>query len=178
METRLLQSFLAIVQIGSLSGAAKLLNISQPALSRQIVALEEDLGQKLFIRGGRKLQLTGEGMRFRKLAEEILELVEKTWCEFRNIGKQITGDVYVGSGETWFLGIVAEIMEEVRSYYPNIRFHIFSGDGDEVSERLNSGLLDFGLFIEPAQVSIYESIRLPEMDTWGALMLKSRVTGH
>ncbi len=172
METRLLQTFLATVQTGTLSAAAQLLNISQPALSRQIAALEEDLGQQLFIRGGRKLQLTGEGMLFRKRAEEILELVDKTWSEFKNMGKDTNGDIYIGSGETWVLGFVAEIMREIRLSYPNIRFHIFSGDGDEVSERLNSGLLDFGLFIEPAQVSMYDSILLPEKDTWGALMLK------
>lgn len=173
METRLLQSFLTVAQTGSLSGAAQTLHISQPALSRQIAALEKDLGQRLFSRGGRKLQLTGEGARFRKRAEEILELVDKTWRAFANPGQDINGDVYVGSGETRVLGFAAEIMREIRAFNPNIRFHIFSGDGDEVSERLNSGLLDFGLFIEPAQVSMYESIRLPETDTWGALMLKS-----
>lgn len=173
MEIRLLRNFLGVARAGTLSAAAEILNLSQPALSRQMAALEENLGTSLFIRAPRKLQLTGDGMRLRKRAEEIIELVDRTCAEFKLSGPEISGDIYLGSGETWVLGLVAEVMQEMRQSYPNVRFHIFSGDGDEVAEKLNNGILDFGLFIEPANVSGYDSLKLPQVDTWGALLPRS-----
>ena len=172
MEIKILQNFLVLARMGNMTAAADFLNLTQPTLSRQLAGLEEELGAKLLERGGRKLTLTDAGMRLKKRAEEILELVNKTQCEFRQPKNELNGDIYLGSGESWVLGMIAELMKKLRERSPRVRFHVFSGDGDEVSERLNNGLLDFGLFIEPARVSAYESIRLPEVDSWGALMRK------
>lgn len=173
MDMKALHNFLFLARMGNMTAAAGALNLTQPTLLRQLACLEEELGAKLFERGGRKLILTAAGRRFRKRAEEILELVGKAKSEFRQARGELKGDVYLGSGETWALCSIAEIMREMRESHPCVRFHVFSGDGDEVSERLNSGLLDFGLFIEPAIVTAYESVRLPEMDNWGAIMLRS-----
>ncbi|MBD5626276.1 MAG: LysR family transcriptional regulator [Desulfovibrio sp.] len=172
MEIKILQNFLVLARMSNMTAAAEFLNLTQPTFSRQLAALEEELGALLFERGGRRLTLTAAGVRLKKRAEEILELVNRTQCEFRQPENELSGDIYLGSGESWVLGRVAEVMKELRALSPRVRFHVFSGDGDEVSERLNNGLLDFGLFIEPASVSAYESIRLPEVDMWGALMLK------
>lgn len=172
MEIKILHNFLVLARMGNMTAAADFLNLTQPTLSRQLAALEEELGARLLERGGRKLALTAAGMRLRKRAEEILELVNKTQCEFRQPENELSGDIYLGSGESWVLGMIAEVMKKLRELSPRVRFHVFSGDGDEVSERLNNGLLDFGLFIEPAKVSAYKSIRLPGVDTWGALMRK------
>lgn len=173
MELKTLRSFLAIAREGNVTAAAESLHVTQPTLSRQLATLEEELGTPLFLRGSRKLTLTEGGARFRKRAEEILELVAKVQAEFRQPLDNVSGDIYIGSGETWVLGLVADTMRSMREEYPHVRFHIFSGDGDEVAERLNSGLLDFGIFIEPASVAGYESLRLPAMDTWGVLTLRT-----
>ena len=172
MEIKILHNFLVLSRMANMTAAADFLNLTQPTLSRQLAALEEELGALLFERGGRRLTLTAAGVRLKKRAEEILELVNRTQGEFRQPENELSGDIYLGSGESWVLGMVAEVMKKLRELSPRVRFHVFSGDGDEVSERLNNGLLDFGLFIEPARVSAYESIRLPEVDMWGALMLK------
>lgn len=173
MEIRTLHNFIVLARLKNMTAAADFLNLTQPTLSRQLMSLEDELGAPLFERGGRRLTLTPAGARFRKRAEEIVALVDKTQSEFRRPGGELSGDVYLGSGESWAFGAVAQIMKELRDSSPGVRFHIFSGDGDEVAERLNSGLLDFGIFIEPASVTAYESIRLPETDSWGALMLRS-----
>lgn len=172
MDMKSLHNFLVLAHIGNMTAAAGSLNLTQPTLSRQLASLEEEVGAALFERGGRRLLLTPAGHRFRKRAEEILELVGKAKSEFIQTRGELKGDIYLGSGETWVLGSIADVMREMRESHPCVRFHVFSGDGDEVSERLDSGLLDFGLFIEPAIVTSYESIRLPDMDIWGAIMLR------
>lgn len=170
MDIKALHNFIVLARAQNITAAAVLLNLTQPALSRQLAALEDELGGPLFERGARRLSLTPAGHRFRRRAEEILALVSKAQGEFKNSEGEVSGDIYLGSGETRAFGAIARIMRELRERHPGLRFHVFSGDGDEVSERLDSGLADFGLFIEPARVSSYESVRIPEEDSWGALM--------
>lgn len=172
MELRLLQYFLAVAREETISGAAEILHITQPTLSRQIMELERELGKKLLVRGNRKITLTEEGMQLRKRAEEIVALVQKTQAEFLSDDEAVCGDIYIGGGETSAMCLIASIIKEVQTQYPNIHFHIFSGNADDVTERLDKGLLDFGVLIEPADLTKYESIRLPAVDTWGILMRK------
>lgn len=173
MDLSVLKNFIVIAHMGNMTAAAGHLNLTQPTLSRQLAALEEEMGTSLFDRAGRGLTLTAAGHHFRKRAEEILDLVDKAKFEFRQTHGELRGDIYIGSGETWVLGSIAEIMREMRKSHPCVRFHVFSGDGDEVAEKLDKGLLDFGLFIVPAIVTQYASILLPEKDIWGAMMLRS-----
>lgn len=170
MELRVLQYFLAVAREQSISGAAESLYLSQPTLSRQLKDLEEELGKQLFIRGNRKITLTEEGMLLRKRAEEILDLVEKTENEITTSDEIITGEVYIGAGETDAVRIIARVAEKVQQDHPQIKFHVFSGDSLDVIERLNKGLIDFGVLFEPVDLSKFEYIPMPVSDIWGVLM--------
>ena len=172
MELRVLRYFVAVAREESITGAAESLHVTQPTLSRQLMELEEELGKKLFIRGSRKLTLTDEGVLLRKRAEEIIELVEKTETEIITSDEIINGDIYIGGGETDAMRIIAQTAKKLQKEYPNIRYHIFSGNADDVTERLDKGLLDFGILIEPADIGKYEYIKLPATDIWGLLMRK------
>ena len=84
----------------------------------------------------------------------------------------ISGDIYIGGGESYVMGLIAKAAHSVQKQYPNVKFHLFSGDSGTVSERLDKGLIDFGIFIEPFDLTKYDYLRLPLTDTWGVLMRK------
>ena len=170
MEVRVLKYFLAIAREGSITGAANFLHLTQPTLTRQIQDLEKELGQKLLIRGKHKVSLTAEGMILRKRAEEIVQMVEKTEEEFKSISEVDSGDIYIGSGETDSMKYIAEVMKDMQIDYPNVKFHIFSGNAEDVIEKLDKGLFDFGVLIQPIDLSKYDNITLPSRDVWGVIM--------
>ncbi len=170
MELRILRSFLAVAREQSISGAAKQLHISQPSLSRQIMELEDELGAKLFQRGNRKITLTEQGILLRKRAEQIVDLVNKTEEELTLADEKVSGTIRIGAGETHSFRTLAQSIRSLAGRYPDIRFHLFSGNAEDVMERLDKGLVDFGVLIEPYDVSKYDYLRLPVMDVWGVLM--------
>ena len=172
MEIRVLRYFLAIAREGSITNAANLLHVTQPTLSRQIHDLEDELGQKLFVRKSHSMILTDEGMILKKRAQEIISLVDKTEAEFFTMENIVSGDIYIGSGETEAIKPVAGIAGALRKKYPGIRYHLYSGNSEDVTERLDRGLLDFGILIQPADISKYDYINIPLKDTWGVLMRK------
>ena len=172
MEIRVLKYFLAVAREGTITGAANSLHLTQPTLTRQLQELEKELGQQLLIRGKQRITLTPEGMFLRKRAEEIVDMVEKTESEFHSINDIVGGDIYIGSGETESMKYVAEVMQELRKLYPDIRFHLYSGNAEDVIEKLDKGLLDFGILIQPIDLSKYDHIALPDKDTWGVVMRK------
>ena len=172
MELRVLRYFLTIAREESISGAAAVLHISQPTLSRQIRELEEMLGTKLLIRGNRNVTLTESGMLLRKRAEEIVSLVDRTESELITPDEILSGDICIGCGETDAMRMVARTAKKIQHENPDIRFHLFSGNAEDVKERLDKGLLDFGVLIEPADIKKYDSLRLPVTDTWGVLLRK------
>ncbi|MFV0400020.1 MAG: LysR family transcriptional regulator [Oscillospiraceae bacterium] len=172
MELRILRYFLALAREESISAAAEFLHLTQPTLSRQLMDLEQELGTKLFTRGKRKITLTGEGMLLRKRAEEIIDLVDKTEAELLTPDDIISGDIYIGGGETCAMRRVAKVMREITDEHPSVHFHLFSGNAEDVTERLDKGLLDFGILIQPTNLEKYNSLRFPAVDTWGVLMRK------
>lgn len=172
MEIRVLRYFLAVAREQTISGAAEALHISQPTLSRQLMDMEDELGKQLFIRGNRHITLTEEGIFLRKRAEEIVDLVDKTESELASNEEAVAGDVYIGAGETDVMRHIARVAKNLQQDYPDIRYHIFSGNAEDVTEKLDRGLLDFGLLIEPTDISKYECLKLPATDTWGVLMRK------
>lgn len=172
MEIRILRYFLAIAREGSITGAANFLHVTQPTLSRQIHDLEEELGQKLFIRSSHSMSLTAEGMILRKRAEEIVSMVDKTEAEFHSMENAVGGDIYIGGGETDAIKLIARIAKELRESYPEIRYHLYSGNSQDVTERLDKGLLDFGILIQPANITKYDYINIPAKDSWGVVMRK------
>ena len=172
MELRVLRYFLTIAREGSITNAANVLHVTQPTLSRQIHDLEEELGQRLFVRGSRNMSLTAEGMILRKRAEEIISMVDKTEAEFHSMSNVVSGDIYIGGGETDAIKLIAQIVCELRTAYPEIHYHLYSGNAEDVTERLDKGLLDFGLLIQPADISKYDYFNIPARDTWGVIMRK------
>ena len=167
MEIRVLKYFLAVAREGSITKAANSLHLTQPTLTRQLQDLEKELGQKLLVRG----TLTPEGIIFKKRAEEIVEMVEKTENEFRSLSDTISGDIYIGGGETDSMKYIAKIMKEIQDEYPQVKFHIYSGNAEDVTEKLDKGLIDFAVLVGYAiDISKYHSIKLPNKETWGVLM--------
>lgn len=172
MEFRVLKYFLAVAREENISAAAESLHVTQPTLSRQLMDLEAELGKTLFTRGNRRISLTEEGMILRKRAEEIVNLVDKTETEIMASDDDISGDVYIGGGETEGMRFIAKTAKQLNDEGYNIRYHLFSGNAIDVADQLDKGLLDFGLFVEGANLQKYDSIRLPYTDTWGVFMRK------
>ncbi|MEE3333667.1 MAG: LysR family transcriptional regulator [Ruminococcus sp.] len=170
MELRVLKYFLMVAKKESISGAANALHLSQPTLSRQLKDMEDELGKQLFIRGSKKIKLTDEGRILKKRAEEIIALVEKTENEIIVSDEHIAGDVLIGAGETIGARFLTKAAKCVVDKYPDIHFHIISGDRTDVTERLDSGLVDFGLVFGSVDETKYESISIPNQDLWGVLM--------
>lgn len=172
MELRVLRYFLAVAKEESITSAAQSLNVTQPTLSKQLMELEGELGKKLFLRGNRKITLTEDGLFLRKRAQEIIDLADKTATDFNNDCDDIRGTVYIGGGETDAMRFIAKTAKKLQKEYPYIRYHLFSGNADDVTERLDKGLLDLGILIEPASMEKYDYIKFPVNDVWGLLMKK------
>ncbi|MBO4990204.1 MAG: LysR family transcriptional regulator [Clostridia bacterium] len=172
MDIRELKYFLAVAREESISKAANYLYITQPSLTRQMQSLEKEIGKPLFSRKNRKMTLTETGSLLRKHAEEIVALYEKTQKALSSPSERVSGEVYIGCSESYAVKIIAKIAKEIRSEYPNITFHLSSGDSIDVSEKLEKGLLDFGILIEAANLNEYDGLRLPVRDVWGVLMRK------
>ena len=170
MELRVLRYFLAVAREENITAAANSLHLTQPTLSRQLRDLEEELGQKLLVRGNHRMTLTAEGMLLRKRAEEIVAMADKTEEEFRAMKGELSGDVYIGGGETDAMNLIAAVCRELQEEHPGIRYHLFSGNAQDVTERLDKGLLDFGLLIQPTDIAKYDYLSLPSKDTWGVIL--------
>lgn len=172
MELRVLRYFLAVAREQSISGAANALHITQPALSRQLMDLEQELGAKLFIRGsrGKPVELTEEGKRLRLRAEELVTLADRTVEEFSEQEAEISGIVYIGGGETEGMRLLARAAARLRERYPRVRFHLYSGIAEDVTERLDQGLLDFGVLVGESALQKFDYLSLPASDAWGVLV--------
>lgn len=172
MDIRVLQYFLTVAREESITKAAETLRMTQPPLSRQLKDLEDELGKKLLIRGSKKVTLTEDGMLLRKRAEEMIDLMEKTKAELSSSDENINGEIYIGGGETDAVSLLAQTAGKLQKSYPLIHYHIYSGGAGIVMEKLDKGLIDFGLLVGPVDVSRYDYMRLPISDIWGVLMRK------
>lgn len=172
MELRVLRYFLAVAREETISAAAEYLHISQPSLSRQLMDLEKELGKLLFIRGNRKIALTEDGELLRRRATEIITLIEKTESEIHDSKEPISGNIYIGSDETNATSFIAKAAKRLLQAHPYIQYHMYSGTSDDVKERLDKGLLDFGILVGNFDHGKYDSIKLPTCDSFGVLMRK------
>lgn len=172
MELRVLKYFLAVAREGSVSRAAAALHVTQPTISRQIMDLEDELGTRLLRRSSRTTTLTENGVYFRRRAEEIVALADATSEEFCGADDEIRGEIAIGGGETPGFSLLAHAAQSLRAEHPGVHFRLFSGNGNDVIELMERGLLDFALLIAPVDVSRYDTLTLPLQDTWGVLMRK------
>lgn len=173
MEIRVLRYFLEIARAGNMTRAAETLHVSQSALSKQIKELEQELGKKLFHRGSTTLTLTEEGMLLRKRAEDILDMVDKTTDEFKALDEITGGEVRIGCAESYQIKYLARAIRSFRENYPLFRYHLTSGNTEQVIERLDKGLIDFAAIVEPPNLERYNYLEMPGTNMWGLVMLKS-----
>ncbi|WP_339285033.1 LysR family transcriptional regulator [Oceanobacillus sp. FSL K6-3682] len=171
MEIRILRYFWTIAEEGSVSRAAELLHITQPTLSRQLKELEEELGTELFYREKKQLHLTEAGVFLKDRAEEILSLTDKTEQAFFDQKKQLfSGHISIGCVEADNSDTLTMMLEEMVSDYPQVTFHIFSGTSDDITEKLDKGLIDLAILLEPIALDKYERMTLPRTEKWGVLV--------
>lgn len=172
MELRVLRYFLTAVREGGVAAAAEALHLTQPTLSRQLKELEEELGAQLFVRGNKaqKLTLTDKGQLLRNRAEDLLALADKTRREMQEDESEISGTVQIGCGESDGMRLLAQAAQRLHLEHPKVKIDLYSGNAENVKERLDKGLLDFGLFIQPTNLQKYETLRLPVTDRWGLLV--------
>lgn len=172
MEIRVLRYFLAVAREENMTRAAKRLHVSQPSLSKDIKKLEEELGHKLFIRTNKSMRLNNEGMLLRKRAEDILAMIDKTAEEFSQLENIIGGEIRIGCAESYLIKYLARSIKSFKEQYPDFIFHIFSGDTEPVAERLDKGILDLAVIVEPPNLSKYNYLSIPESNRWGLVMLR------
>lgn len=172
MDIRVMEYYLAVIREGNISAAAQALHISQPALSRQLRDLEEELGVTLFERGSRRIRLTEEGMILRRRAEEMTRLMQITESEISRAHRNMSGEIHIGAGESRSFHHISEIAGKIHAEYPDIRFTITSGDTADLMDQLENGLIDAALIFTDYDHSRYQGIRLPKEDRLGVLMRK------
>ncbi len=170
MEIRVLRYFLEIAREESITRAAERLHISQPTLSKQLKDLEEELGQKLFTRTNYSIRLTEAGMLLRKRAEDILDMVDKTTNEFQALEEDIGGDIHIGCAESDGIKYLARCLNTLHEINPNIRYHLHSGNTEDIAGRLDKGILDFAVIVQNVDLSKYNYLELPSTDIWGIIM--------
>ena len=170
MEFRILKYFLTVVREENITRAAEVLHITQPTLSRQLSQLEEEVGVKLFERGSRKITLTNEGLLLRRRAEEITELVDKTERELIEQEEMIDGRVVVGCGEVASVNLLPDIFKTFSRKYPMVTYELYTGTADQIKDRMDRGLVDIGLMMEPIDIDKYDFIKLDVKERWVVLM--------
>lgn len=170
VETRLLHYFLTVARERNITNAAKALHITQPTLSRQMALLEEEIGAKLFVRDRRPLSLTDEGLLLRRRAEEILELLEKTESEVSSREEQVEGSISIGCGELASVRLLAQLIADFSRQHPRVVFDVYTANADQIKRRMDDGLTDIGLLLEPVDMECYEYIQMPVKERWAAVM--------
>ncbi len=172
MELRTLRYFLTTADEGNITRAADVLHVTQPTLSRQLMELERELGTELMIRGKRGIELTDDGNFFRQRAAEIIELADQTEKAFVEKKNTVSGVVSIGATEAVGSHMLAKIIRRFSEKYPLVTFNLYNEMADYIKERLDKGLVDAGLLLEPVDTEKYDYVRLSQKETWGVLMRK------
>lgn len=172
MELRTLRYFLTTAEQGNITRAADILHITQPTLSRQLMDLERELGTTLLVRGKRSLSLTDDGLFFKQQAEEIIQLADKAEQAFVGKRDTISGVIALGSSEALGTRVLAKYMCSFQKKYPQVHFCLYNEMADNIRDKLEKGLLDLGLLLEPVDTNRYEYLRLSQKETWGVLLRK------
>ena len=170
MELRVLRYFLTVTREENITKAAKLLHVSQPAISRQLAQLEDELGVKLFTRGNHHITLTEDGLMLRRRAQEIVALADKTQRDFHQHTAELTGEIAIGSGELRSFSMLGAMLADFSALHPQVRYTLFSGNADHIKEKIESGTLDLGLLSMPVELSRYDFLRFPVAEEYGVLV--------
>lgn len=170
MELRVLKYFVTIAEEGNFTKAAEQLHVTQPVLSRQITNLEAELGVKLIERGKRKATLTEAGLLFRRRAESLLAMAERTEKEMADIKNDFAGEIVIGTAESSAQKVIPDLVRSFQDQYPNTRYRLIAGTADQIEEKMDDGIIDLGVLLEPVNLEGYDYIRLPFPERQGILM--------
>ena len=170
MEIRNLRYFLAVAREENMTRAAETLHVTQPTLSKTMKALEDELGKKLFVRHSFSISLTEEGELLRNRAEDLVTMADKIEKEFLSLDELTGGELYFGLAESYQIRYLAKEIRLLKERYPGLRYHITSGDTEQVTEKLDKGLLDFAVICDVPDGRKYEYIAFPEGDIWGLIL--------
>lgn len=170
MELRTMRYFLAVAREENMTRAAEMLHVTQPTLSKQLKALEDELGKKLFIRHSFSIQLTEEGILLRKRAEDLIKMADKITEEFHTLDDILGGDVYFGLAESYQIRHLAAVIKNFKNIYPDLHYHITSGDTEQVTEKLDKGIIDFAVLAQEPNTAKYHFLIFPGADLWGIVM--------
>ena len=170
VEIRTLRYFLAVAREENMTRAAEMLHVTQPTLSKALKALEEELGKKLFTRHSFRISLTEEGALLRDRAEDLVTMADKIEKEFLSLDDITGGDLYFGLAESYQIRYLARALHLLKKQYPGLKYHITSGDTEQVTEKLDKGLLDFAVICDAPDTNKYESVPFPEGDLWGLIL--------
>ncbi len=170
MEIRTLRYFLAVAREENMTKAAEMLHVTQPTLSKALKALEDELGRKLFERHSFSISLTEEGVLLRDRAEDLVTMADKIEKEFVSLDDIQGGELFLGLAESYQIKYIAETVKAMKTRYPKLRYHITSGDTEQVADKLQKGLLDFVVLAEEPDPKKYEFLSLPEADVWGVVL--------
>ncbi len=167
MEIRTLRYFLAAAREENMTRAAEQLHVTQPTLSKTLKALEDELGKKLFTRHSFSIRLTEEGVLLRNRAEDLVSMADKITREFTALDDITGGEIFLGLAESYQIRLLAQAIREFRKQYPSLHYHITSGDTEQVTEKLDKGLLDFSVLAEMPDTGKYDYLVFPRADVWG-----------
>ena len=169
MEIRTLRYFLAVAREENMTRAAELLHVTQPTLSKALKALEDELGKKLFTRHSFSIALTDEGVLLRDRAENLVTMADKIEKEFLSLDDITGGELYFGLAESYQIRYLAKELRALKAQYPGLKYHITSGDTEQVTEKLDKGLLDFAVICDAPNGKKYDYLPFPEGDIWGLI---------
>ena len=169
MEIRTLRYFLTVAREENMTRAAEQLHVTQPTLSKALKALEDELGKKLFTRHSFSIRLTDEGILLRNRAEDLVSMADRITQEFVTLDDITGGDIYLGLAESYQIRTLARAIKEFRKQYPELHYHITSGDTEQVTEKLDKGLLDFSVLAEMPDTAKYDYLVFPNADVWGLI---------
>lgn len=172
MELRTMRYFLAVAREENMTRAAELLHVTQPTLSKSLKSLEDELGKKLFVRHSFHIELTEEGVLLRKRAEDLVSMADKIQTEFLSLDDVLGGEIYLGLAESYQIRYLAAEIKTLKNTYPDLRYHITSGDTEQVTEKLDRGVIDFAVLAEEPNAEKYHYLTFPKADVWGVVMPK------
>lgn len=170
MEIRVLEYFIMVAKEGNITRAAQRLHITQPTLSRQLSELENELNTQLFIRGKRSIVLTESGQLLMQRAQELVNLLAKTERDLQESNTKMIGTVSIGCVESTASEKLAQWIKSFLLIHPCVTFDIVSGNGDDLREKLDKGLIDLAILLEPIEVAKYDSTHLNIDEKWGVIL--------
>ena len=149
VDLRQLDIIRVVAETGSFTSAARQLHVSQSAISRQVLLLEEELHEPVFLRLGRKVRLTNAGEALLQLSRRVLGDIRETTAGIVEHQQTLTGTIHLGGGMTVCLHVFPSLLKEFRKRHPRVEIKLTTGGTPQLVEKLRSGAIDVALLTLP-----------------------------